>query len=62
RGLAHVRQILSNIGVLVLPQQHALGGAGEAFDDDGMLKDSTQQAMVTGIGARLAHTIESLHP
>lgn len=62
RGLAHVRQILCNIGVLVLPQQHALGGAGDAFDDDGMLKDSGQQAMVTGIGARLAHTITSLHP
>ncbi len=60
RGLTHVRQILGNIGVLVLPQQHALGGAGEAFDGDGTLKDSAQQAMVTGIGARLAHTIVSL--
>ncbi len=60
RGLTHVRQILGNIGVLVLPQQHALGGAGEAFDDDGTLKDSVQQATVTGIGARLARTIESL--
>lgn len=60
RGLVHIRQILSNIGVLVLPQQHALGGAGEAFDDEGALKDSAQQATVTGIGARLAHTIRSL--
>ncbi len=60
RGLAHVRQILCNIGVLVLPQQHALGGAGEAFDDEGELKDSAQQATVTGIGGRLARTIVSL--
>ncbi|MDH3664392.1 MAG: NAD(P)H-dependent oxidoreductase, partial [Alphaproteobacteria bacterium] len=60
RGLAHLRQILSNIGVLVLPQQHALGGAGEAFDDQGGLKDSTQLAAVSGIGARLVRTIDSL--
>lgn len=60
RGLVHVRQILSNIGVLVLPQQHALGAAGDAFDDEGALKDETQRDLVTGIGARLARTIESL--
>ena len=60
RGLVHVSQVLSGLGVLVLPQQHALGGAGEAFDDKGDLKDSVQQATVTGIGARLARTIESL--
>lgn len=60
RGLAHLRQILSGIGVLVLPQQQAVGGAGQAFDETGALKDSKQQAAVTGIGARLARTIESL--
>ncbi|MGI9419834.1 MAG: NADPH-dependent FMN reductase [Geminicoccaceae bacterium] len=60
RGLVHVRQILTNIGVLVIPQQHALGGAGQAFGDDGMLTDSKAQATVTGIGARVARTIEAL--
>ncbi len=60
RGLTHVRQILGNIGVLVLPQQHALGAAGEAFDERGELKDSAQQATITGIGARLARTIVGL--
>lgn len=61
RGLVHIRQILSNLGVLVLPQQHALGGAGEAFDDQGGLKDGTKHATITGIGARLARTLQSLH-
>jgi NAD(P)H-dependent FMN reductase len=60
RGLAHLRQILSNIGVLVLPQQHALSGAGEAFDDAGGLKDAKQREIVAGIGARLARAIEGL--
>ncbi len=60
RGLVHVRQILTNIGVLVVPQQHALGGAGDAFGEDGMLVDSVQQATVTGIGARVARTINAL--
>ena len=60
RGLVHIRQILTNIGVLVIPQQHALGGAVDAFGEDGMLVDSAQQAIVTGIGARVARTIEAL--
>ena len=60
RGLTHVRQILTNVGVLVLPQQQAVGGAGQAFSDAGELVDSTLQAAVTGIGARLAKTIQSL--
>ena len=60
RGLVHIRQILTNIGVLVVPQQHALGGAGDAFGEDGMLVDSVAQATVTGIGARVARTIQAL--
>ncbi len=60
RGLTHVRQILSNVGVLVLPQQQAVGGAGRAFDETGELADSELQAAVSGIGSRLAQTIEGL--
>lgn len=60
RSLANVRQILSGIGVLVIPQQHALAGAGDAFGEDGMLTDSTAQATVTGIGARVTRTIRAL--
>ena len=60
RGLVHIRQILTNVGVLVIPQQHALSGAGQAFGDDGMLTDEKTQATVTGIGARVARTVEAL--
>lgn len=60
RGLAHLRQILSNVGVLVLPQQQAVGAAGQAFDDAGELADSELQTRVSDIGRRLVETIERL--
>lgn len=60
RGLVHIRQILTNVGVLVIPQQHALPSAGEAFTEDGNLTDSAAEAVITGIGARVARTIPGL--
>lgn len=46
RGLRHVREILSNIGVLVVPGQFALSSAQAAFDEAGHLADEKQQAML----------------
>lgn len=60
RGLVHVRAILGNIQVLVLPDQFALVKADQAFDDAGGLKDAKQQAAVEGIGAKVAQTIVKL--
>jgi chromate reductase, NAD(P)H dehydrogenase (quinone) len=54
RGLVHVRSILSNIGVLVLPDQKAIGTAYQAFDENGNLKDELQQAAIAQLGSRLA--------
>lgn len=42
RGLVHVRSILGNIGVIVVPTQLAVPKAMEAFDDQGNLKDAKQ--------------------
>lgn len=39
RGLVHVRAILSGIGVHVVPDQLAIGGAKTAFDEGGALAD-----------------------
>ncbi|MEZ6129129.1 MAG: NAD(P)H-dependent oxidoreductase [Planctomycetaceae bacterium] len=61
RGLVHVRAILSNIGVTVLPDQMAVGHANEAFDPAGNLKDETQQTQIMQLGSRLAQTIAKLH-
>ena len=54
RGLVHVRAILGNIGVVVLPDQFAIIRAFEAFNPDGTLKDAKQQAGVEGLGKTLA--------
>jgi chromate reductase, NAD(P)H dehydrogenase (quinone) len=54
RGLVHVRSILSNIGVLVLPDQKAIGNAHQAFDENGNLKDRSQQESIEQLGNKLA--------
>ncbi len=54
RGLVHVRALLENINVIVLPQQRAISGAMNAFGDDGNLSDEKQQQGVLGLGKTLA--------
>ena len=54
RGLVHVRSILGNIGVVVLPEQVALPTAHQAIGEDGRLKDEKMQASIEGLGRNLA--------
>ena len=60
RGLVHVRAILGNIGVLVLPNQVAISNAHEAFAPEGSLKDQKKQAAVEKIGADVAALLTKL--
>ena len=60
RGLVHVRAILGNLGMLLLPQQKAVGRAFEAFDEDGALADEKLQTEVAGLGARLVELLARL--
>jgi chromate reductase len=60
RGLAALRSILGNIGVLVLPTQVAIAHAHEAFSEDGLLKNPKQQASVENLGIELAQTLKKL--
>ena len=61
RGLVHLRSILGNIQVLVLPEQVAINTAHEAFNPDGSLKDAKKQEQVRALAAKLAHTVGKLH-
>jgi len=60
RGLPHVRAILQNIQVMVLPQLVSIPAAYEAFDDDGNLKDPKKRQAVEDLGATLAETLRKL--
>jgi chromate reductase, NAD(P)H dehydrogenase (quinone) len=60
RGLVHLRAILGNIGVIVLPDQIAVPRAFEAFLEDGSLKDATQQASIENLGRNLAMFLAKL--
>jgi NAD(P)H-dependent FMN reductase len=62
RGLVHLRAVLSNIGVLVLPGQMALGKAHEAFKDDGQLKDEAMARMLMACVAELHRVAGALFP
>lgn len=57
RGLVHLRAILSNINVLVLPEQRAISTAHEAFAEDGSLKDPKQHEAIRRLGARLSEVL-----
>jgi NAD(P)H-dependent FMN reductase len=55
RGLVHLRAMLGNIGVIVLPDQVSLPKAHEAFDDAGGLKDErTAKKLTAAAGALVA--------
>jgi len=61
RGLVHLRSILGNIHVLVLPEQTALSGAYQLFGEDGNMSDEKQRAKIENIGQRLAEVVGRLY-
>jgi chromate reductase len=60
RGLVHLRSILGNLGITVLPDQLTLSKAYEAFREDGSLIDEKQAARVKQLGATLARHLAKL--
>jgi NAD(P)H-dependent FMN reductase len=60
RGLVHIRSILGNIGVLVLPDQVAVSKAHEAFSRDGLLADDKQAKRIRNLGAQLARHLTKM--
>ena len=61
RGLVHLRAILQNISVMVIPDQFALGEAHNAFDDADNLIDARSRSTVDRIARTLVVTIQKLN-
>ena len=60
RGLVTVRSILSNIGVLVLPDQVTVAVAHEAFTESGALQDERKSKQVAGLARGLVELATKL--
>jgi chromate reductase len=60
RVLFHVRDVLGYLGMQVIPQQLAVGKAGEAVGDDDRLRDAAQQEMLDKLAAALVDTARRL--
>lgn len=60
RGLASVRVVLGNLGVVLLPDQVALPKAAEAFDADGNVADPARRKSLMELGAALARATRAL--
>lgn len=60
RGLVHLRAMLGNIKVLVVPEQASVSKANEAFNPDGSLKDEKQRGQVEGVGKAVATLLAKL--
>ena len=61
RGLVHVRAILENMGVIVIPNQVAISQANEAFNLDGAMNNEKQEQQVRKIGSDLAGILLKLN-
>ncbi|NMM45380.1 NAD(P)H-dependent oxidoreductase [Rhodospirillaceae bacterium KN72] len=60
RGLVHVRQILTNLGAVVIPEQLAVFGADKLFGDDGVPEDEARAEQLRDVGGALARTTAKL--
>ena len=60
RGLMHLRQILSTIQMLVIPEQVVVPAAHAAFAEDGSLKEPLPASLVEMTAARLVAVAKAL--
>jgi len=61
RGLVHLRAILQNIGVLVLPEQQTVPLAQEAFNEEGRLRNSGRENRIADLGGSLSDFVVQLN-
>jgi len=54
RGLVHVRAILGNLGMIVIPNQVAIPGANKILEADGTMTDEARVGQLKDVGRALA--------
>lgn len=57
RGLRHVREILTTLNCVVLPEQYCLSAADKAFDEQGRILDDKVRAGAAAVGERLSKAV-----
>ncbi len=60
RCLYHLRAVLQNINVMVLPEMRAVSSAQNAFDDQGAIRDEGVRTAVERIARQLVDTVRRL--
>jgi len=60
RALFHLRDLLGNLGMLVLPKQLAVGKSHEAVTAEGVLVDERQKKAMLGVARALVQTAAKL--
>ena len=60
RGLVFLRMLLGNIGMVVLPDQHAIPHAEQAYAGDGSLLDEAKHKAVFALGTTLAQYLKAI--
>lgn len=61
RTLVSVRSILANLGMIVIPKQYALGGAGRSFDENGALRNEAAAKQVSLVVKQLLQITAALN-
>jgi len=62
RALAHLRDLLAYLGMLVIAPQFTVARAHEAIDTQGRLVDQRQQASLDALTAALVRTASAMKP
>jgi chromate reductase len=55
----HLREVLTALGVWLLPSSFSLPGAGAAFDEEGEIKDERRRAHLAKVVPQLVHAAQA---
>ncbi|MCZ6723846.1 MAG: NAD(P)H-dependent oxidoreductase [Gammaproteobacteria bacterium] len=60
RGLVHLRMMLGNLGVIVMPEQQAVPNGFQAFNDEGSMNDEKLESRIRTLGGNLVQFTDGI--